>query len=480
MAIEKIKISQLTPTNTKGLVIASVYEGGAWKTYSYDLNNITGVVKGSEFAGFVPCSSYIGAYIKPFISQGGAFDPTDKFFFLLKGSGICGFWDDNDQAVTFTQLGQQTTLVYWDGSQYNSEIIADSTITPLTETNKPHFVPSAYQALGVEVQEKFDMGRYPICVKTWSEFVDAMQMQQDYINIYVSEDITADNTNPTQIDIHEDTKAISISGCQINDVVNLVLSSLNRTNAFRLDVNNHITLKSTYNPMTMTGDKGSLTFNIDKNVVVNVGGEISSSFFALTNSQTYVVNIYGNMTELYGGYHVPSDITGNIVIREAIAGKADKVANASDGEVATLDNSGNLSDSGKFIDIDRDCKVVEFCKLLDLSVADNAVVFDVPAGYVADFRGELGSIANIAYSTQGSDGSDWTTPATVSVTFTNAQTDAETTNTATIANHTANTLSLVPYVKGGTSVSVKVVTPPTGATIPLAMLSGKIYMHKEN
>lgn len=480
MAIEKIKISQLTPTNTKGLVIASVYEGGAWKTYSYDLNQITGVVKGSEFAGFVPCSSYIGAYIKPFTSQGGAFDPTDKFFYLLKGAGICGFWDDNDQAVTFNQLGQQTTLVYWDGSQYNSEVIADSTITTLTETNKPNFVASAYQALGVEVQEKFDMSRYPICVKTWSEFVDAMQLQNDYINIYVSEDITADNTNPTQIDIFEDTKAISISGCQINDVVNLVLSSLNRTNAFRLDVNNHITLKSTYNPMTLTGDKGSLTFNIDNNVVVNVGGEISSSFFTLTNSQIYVVNIYGNMTETYGGYHVPTDITGNIVIRDAMSGKTDKVQGASDGEVALFDNGGNLTDSGRFVDIDSDCRVIEFCKLLDLSTADNEVVFDVPAGYVADFRGELGSIANIAYSTQGSDGSNWTTPATVSVTFTNAQTDTETTNTATIANHTANTLALVPYIKGGTSVTIKVVTPPTGATIPLAMLSGKIYCHKEN
>lgn len=350
MAIEKIKISQLTPTNTKGLVIVTVFEGGVPKTYSYDLNNITGVVKGSEFAGFVPCSSYIGAYIKPFISQGGAFDPTDKFFFLLKGSGICGFWDDNDQAVTFNQLGQQTTLVYWDGSQYNSEIIADSTITPLTETNKPHFVPSAYIELGVEVQEKFDMSRYPICVKTWSEFVDAMQMQQDYINIYVSEDITADNTNPTQIDIFEDTKAISISGCQINDVVNLVLSSLNRTTAFRLDVNNHITLKSTYNPMTMTGDKGSITFNIDKNVDMYIGGEVSGNFVELTNAQATVVTIHGNIIEEYGAKHAPTDITGNINIvdngTQDLDAKADKVAGATNGNLAGLDASGNLTDSG--------------------------------------------------------------------------------------------------------------------------------------
>ena len=88
MAIEKIKISELTPTNTKGLVIVTVYEGGVPKTYSYDLNNITGVVKGSEYAGFVPCSSYIGAYIKPFTSQGGIFDTTDQFFYILTYSKI--------------------------------------------------------------------------------------------------------------------------------------------------------------------------------------------------------------------------------------------------------------------------------------------------------------------------------------------------------------------------------------------------------
>lgn len=346
MAIEKIKISELTPTNTKGLVIVTVYEGGVPKTYSYDLNNITGVVKGSEFAGFVPCSSYIGAYIKPFTSQGGQFDPTDQFFYILTGYGSAGFWDDNDQPQVFSQLNTQTTIVYWDGSQYNSEIIADNSIISLTETLQPRMVATGFSAMGSEAKYKFDMTRYPICVRTWSEFLTAMQLQSEYINIYVSEDITADNTNPTQIDIDPFTLAISIRGCEIKDVTNLVLSSLGRDDAFRLDVNNKITLKSTYNPMTLTGDKGSITFNIDKPTTMNVNGEVSSSFVALTNNQSSAVNIVGNVVELYSGGVIPTDITGNITISGALSEKADKVTGATNGHLAGLDASGNLTDSG--------------------------------------------------------------------------------------------------------------------------------------
>ena len=451
MAIEKIKISQLTPTNTKGLVVQSVYEGGAWNTYCYDLNNITGVVKGSEFAGFVPCASYIGAYIKPFISQGGAFDPTDKFFYLLKGSGICGFWDDNDQAVTFTQLGQQTTLVYWDGSQYNSEIIADNSITTLTETNKPNFVPSAYQALGVEVQEKFDMSRYPICVKTWSEFVDAMQMQNEYINIYVSEDITADNTNPTQIDIFEDTKAISISGCQINDVVNLVLSSLNRSSAFRLDVNNRITLKSTYNPMTLTGDKGSITFNIDKAVNMYIGGEVSGNFVELTNAQSPYVTIQGSIIENYGGKHTPTDITGNIKIVEN---------NTIDGfEVAT----------------DTNCKIIDVCLRLDLSTLGNKVSIDIPSGYVAVTSAY--ALRTLMLNTYGSNTTTWGTSAKVQATTTNAVNNTTYTSTElTLTNNSYAQLGLTATAK--TKIEIEV-TQACDGVVPYAVVTGQIFCHKE-
>lgn len=344
--IEKIKISELTPTNTKGLVIVTVYEGGIPKTYSYDLNNITGVVKGSEFAGFVPCSSYIGAYIKPFTSQGGIFDTTDQFFYILTGYGSAGFWDDNDQPQVFSQLNTQTTIVYWDGSQYNSEIIADNSIISLTETLQPRMVATGFSAMGSEAKYKFDMTRYPICVRTWSEFLTAMQLQNEYINIYVAEDITADNTNPTQIDIDPLTLAISISGCEIKDIDNLVLSSIGRTENLRLDVNNRLRLKSTFNPMTLTGDKGSITFNIDKPTTMNVNGEVSSAFVALTNNQTSAVKIVGNIVELYSGGVIPTDITGNITISGAFSEKADKVAGATNGHLAGLDASGNLTDSG--------------------------------------------------------------------------------------------------------------------------------------
>lgn len=345
MAIEKIKISELTPTNTKGLVIVTVYEGGVPKTYSYDLNNITGVVKGCEFAGFVPCSSYIGAYIKPFTSQGGIFDTTDQFFYILIGAGIAGFWDDNDQPQTFTQLNTQTAIVYWTGSQYNSVVIADNSITTLTETFTPQFVAAGFSAMGAEQKYKFDMSRYPICVRTWQEFLDTMQNGSEYINIYVCNDITADATNPTQIDIHEDTKAISISGCEIKEIDNLVLSSIGRTENLRIDVNNRLRLKSTFNPMTLVGDKGSITFNIDKPTTMNVNGEVSSSFVALTNNQTTAVKIVGNIVELYSG-GVPTDITGNITISGAFTEKADKVTGATNGHLAGLDASGNLTDSG--------------------------------------------------------------------------------------------------------------------------------------
>lgn len=346
MAIEKIKISELTPTNTKGLVIVTVYEGGVPKTYSYDLNNITGVVKGSEFAGFVPCSQYIGAYIKPFTSQGGIFDTTDKFFYILTGAGIAGFWDDSDQPQTFSQLNTQTTIVYWDGSQYNSVVIADNSITTLTETFTPQFVAAGFSAFGAEQKYKFDMTRYPICVRTWSEFLTAMQLQNENINIYVAEDITADNTNPTQIDIDPLTLAISISGCEIKDFDNLVLSSIGRTENLRIDVNNRLRLKSTFNPMTLVGDKGSITFNIDRLTTMNVNGEVSSPFVALTNNQSSAVKIVGNIVELYSGGVIPTDITGNITIIGAFSEKADKVAGATNGHLAGLDASGNLTDSG--------------------------------------------------------------------------------------------------------------------------------------
>lgn len=478
MAIEKIKISQLTPTNTKGLVIVTVYEGGVPKTYSYDLNNITGVVKGSEFAGFVPCSSYIGAYIKPFTSQGGLFDTTDQFFYILTGAGIAGFWDDSDQPVTFTQLNTQTTIVYWDGSQYNSVVIADNSITTLTETFTPQFVAAGFLAMGVEQKYKFDMSRYPICVRTWQEFVDTMQNGKEYINIYVCNDITAANSNPTQIDIHEDTKAISISGCEIKDIYNLVLSSLNRTENLRIDVNNRLRLKSTYNPMTLTGDKGSITFNIDEPTTMNVNGEVSSSFVALTNNQASAVKIVGDIVELYSGGVVPTDITGNITISGAFSEKADKVAGATNKSVALLDASGNLTAGNKLSYIDSNCMIIEVCQRVDLSTTGNKFNLAIPAGYVGEIRSDDATFGVVRFTTKGSDTATWATPAEIQVSTTNATDDSTyTSSTVQISNDDYGQITVAVACK--TSVSVDVATACTGATNPYAVISFQIYAHKE-
>ena len=451
MAIEKIKISELTPTNTKGLVIVTVYEGGVPKTYSYDLNNITGVVKGSEFAGFVPCSSYIGAYIKPFISQGGIFDPTDQFFYILTGYGSAGFWDDSDQPQVFSQLNTQTTIVYWDGSQYNSEIIADNSIISLTETLQPRMVATGFSAMGSEAKYKFDMTRYPICVRTWSEFLTAMQLQNEYINIYVAEDITADNTNPTQIDIDPLTLAISISGCEIKDVTNLVLSSLGRDDAFRLDVNNKIMLKSTYNPMTLTGDKGSITFNIDKPTTMNICGQISSNFVALTNTQASAVKIYGDIIENYGGAHTPTDITGNITIVK------------------------NSAIDGFEVAVDANCKIIDLCLRLDLSAVGNKVSIDIPSGYVAVTSAY--TLRTLMLNTYGSNTTAWGTSAKVQATTTNAVNNTTYTSTElTLTNNSYAQLGLTATAK--TKIEIEV-TQACDGVVPYAVVTGQIFCHKE-
>jgi hypothetical protein len=396
----------------------------------------------------------------------------------LTGAGIAGFWDDSDQPQTFSQLNTQTTIVYWNGSQYNSVVIADNSIISLTETLQPRMVATGFSAMGSEAKYKFDMTRYPICVRTWSEFLTAMQLQREYINIYVSEDITADKTNPTQIDIDPFTLAISISGCEIKDVTNLVLSSLGRDDAFRLDVNNKITLKSTYNPMTLTGDKGSITFNIDKPTTMNVNGEVSSAFVALTNNQTSAVKIVGNIVELYSGGILPTDITGNITISGALSEKADKVAGAIDKSVALLDARGNLTAGNKLSYIDNNCMIIDVCKRVDLSTTGEKFNIAIPAVYVGEIRSDNATFGVMRFSTKGSDTATWTTPAYIQVTTTNATDDSTyTSSTVPISNDDFGQITVAVACK--TSVAVDVVTACTGATNPYAIISFQIYCHKE-
>jgi hypothetical protein len=305
-----------------------------------------------------------------------------------------------------------------------------------------------------------------------------MQLQSEYINIYVSEDVTADNTNPTQIDIDPFTLAISISGCEIKDVTNLVLSSLGRDDAFRLDVNNKITLKSTYNPMTLTGDKGSITFNIDKPTTMNVNGEVSSAFVALTNNQTSAVKIVGNIVELYSGGILPTDITGNITISGALSEKADKVAGAIDKSVALLDARGNLTAGNKLSYIDNNCMIIDVCKRVDLSTTGEKFNIAIPAGYVGEIRSDNATFGVMRFSTKGSDTATWTTPAYIQVTTTNATDDSTyTSSTVPISNDDFGQITVAVACK--TSVAVDVVTACTGATNPYAIISFQIYCHKE-
>lgn len=343
MAIEKIKISELTQTNTKGLVIETVYVGGVPTTYAYDLNNIATSVKGATFAGFVQCGQYIQSYIDPF--QG--FASTDKFFYVLKGNGVCGFIDPNSTQYTYTQTNYQMTIVSWDGTQYTSEIVADASITG-TEVLQPYYVTTGFATSGGELHYRFDLSRYPICVKTWSEFVTAMESGLQYINIFVVNDITADATDPTTITISDATETINISGNNVLLILNLVLESLGRSEALVINVDNEITLHhNTYNPILHTGDKGGITFDVDAVTTLNIKGKIDGTFVELENNQSAYVYIYGKILENYNGEHTPNDITGNITLYGTDwSGKADKVSGATSGDLAELDSDGNLVDSG--------------------------------------------------------------------------------------------------------------------------------------
>lgn len=418
MAIEKIKISELTQSNTKGLVIETVYVGGVPTTYAYDLNNIATSVKGATFAGFAQCSPYIN-YIDPF--QG--FASTDKFFYVLKGNGVCGFVDPNSTQYTYSQTNYQMTIVSWDGTQYTSEIVADASITG-TEVLQPYYVTTGFTSGGGELHYRFDLSRYPICVKTWSEFVTAMESGLQYINIFVVNDITADATDPTTITISDVTETINISGNNVLLILNLVLESLGRSEALTINVDNEITLHpNTYNPILQTGDKGGITFNVDAVTTLNIRGKIDGTFVELENNQSAYVYIYGKILENYNGEHTPNDITGNITLYGTDwSGKADKVSGATSGDLAELDSDGNLVDSGiqasdvqvkvsgatngDVATLDSDGKVVDSGKQLNDLADDTDVVHKTGAETVTGVKtfsnGVIVGSCTIAYNSNDS------------------------------------------------------------------------------
>ena len=128
----------------------------------------------------------------------------------------------------------------------------------------------------------------------------------------------------------------------------------------------------------------------------------------------------------------------------------------------------------KTIDNDANIKIIEFCKILDLSAVNNEVQITLPDGYVCNPTA-LGSGACVGLYTYDDQTSTWTTDATVEVSTINAQDGATYTSSGTIAHSNMSILSLLPFCK--TYIKVKVTTAAVG-TNTYMMLYGTIYCKK--
>jgi hypothetical protein len=140
--------------------------------------------------------------------------------------------------------------------------------------------------------------------------------------------------------------------------------------------------------------------------------------------------------------------------------------------------TGDLSVSGKInqktIDIDSNCKIIEFCKRLDLSAVNNEVQIDLPDGYVCNPTAK-GDVASVGIYTYDNLTGAWSTNATVEFSTIEAQGDNTYTNTGEISHGNCYTNGLIPFCK--TYIKAKVTTAAVG-TNPYAMLFGTIYCKK--
>jgi hypothetical protein len=203
--------------------------------------------------------------------------------------------------------------------------------------------------------------------------------------------------------------------------------------------------------MTLTGDKGSITFNIDKPTTMNIGGQISSNFVALTNTQASAVKIYGDIIENYGGAHTPTDITGNI----------------------TLENGEKFN--GFDVDIDSDCHMIDVCRRLDLSSVGNKVTITIPSGYVA--VSSAYALRTLMINTYGSNTTPWGTSAKIQATTTNAVNNTTYTSTElTLTNSSFAQLGLT--VTAADKIEIEVTQACDGIK-PYAVITGQIYCHRE-
>lgn len=135
--------------------------------------------------------------------------------------------------------------------------------------------------------------------------------------------------------------------------------------------------------------------------------------------------------------------------------------------------TGDLSVSGKInqktIDIDSNCKIIEFCKRLDLSAVNNEVQITLPDGYMCN------PTAINGVDTYDDKTDAWTTDATVEFSTINAQGGSTYANSRLISHVSVSIMGLIPFCK--TYIKAKVTTAAVG-TNPYVTLFGTIYCKK--
>ena len=140
--------------------------------------------------------------------------------------------------------------------------------------------------------------------------------------------------------------------------------------------------------------------------------------------------------------------------------------------------TGDLSVNGKInqktIDIDSNCKIIEFCKRLDLSAVNNEVQITLPDGYVCHPTA-LVSGATVGFNTYDDKTDAWTTDATVEFSTIRADSGATFTNSQIISHADMSSPGLIPFCK--TYIKAKVTTAAVG-TNTYAVLFGTIYCRK--
>lgn len=149
--------------------------------------------------------------------------------------------------------------------------------------------------------------------------------------------------------------------------------------------------------------------------------------------------------------------------------------------------TGDLQVNGKLnneiLGVDDNCLIIDVCRRLDLSAANNEINITIPDGYVGDARAAGNYPATIHWSTQGADRDSWTTNAVINAKFIPANTDTEVVSSDySISNGsqgvmTYTDIQLPPFIKSYLKIVVK--TACTDATKPYVMINCRIYCHKE-